>query len=171
MGAILYRSALHAERTRHQVFETQEFSKERPVSPPGRLNGREFRSATDADPDLGARLEIFAAGAYLWIPFEHIASIRMEAPTRLRDTLWVPAMVCTGPAFKGRELGEVLIPAVYPFSWKHSNQLVWLGRMTEWAADEEGREYPSGQRMLMVDDQEVPFLEIRSLEFVQAQAG
>jgi type VI secretion system protein ImpE len=171
LGAILYRSVLHAERTRHQVFETQGFSKDQPASPPGKLNGVEFRSVTDADPDLGARLEVYAAGAYLWIPFEHITSIQMEAPTRLRDTLWVPAAVCTGAAFKGRELGEVLIPAIYPFSWKQSNEAVWLGRVTEWAADDEGREYPSGQRILMVGGKEVPFLEIRSLEFFPTEAS
>ena len=171
MAAILYRSALHAERTRHQVFENQEFSKDQPPAPRGRLNGEEFSAVRDADPDLGARLEVFAAGAYLWIPFEHIASIQMEAPGRLRDTLWVPAMVRTGPAFKGRELGEVLVPAIYPFSWKQSNQAVWLGRVTEWAADDEGNEYPSGQRVLKVDDKEVPFLEIRSLEFFPKEAS
>ena len=169
MAAILYRSALHAERTRHRVFENQEFSKDQPASPPGKLNGEAFRSPRDADPDLGARLEVFAAGAYLWIPFEHIASVEMEAPKRLRDTLWTPALVRTGPAFKGKELGEVLIPAVYPFSWKESNQSTWLGRVTQWAADDEGKQYPSGQRVWLVDDKEIPFLEIRSLEFVQTE--
>jgi type VI secretion system protein ImpE len=125
----------------------------------------------DADPDLGARLEVFAAGAYLWIPFEHIASVQMEPPRRLRDTLWMPALVETGPAFKGTELGEVLIPAIYPFSWKHSNESVWLGRVTDWAADEAGAEYPSGQRILLLDGEEIPFLEIRSLEFTEMQVA
>jgi type VI secretion system protein ImpE len=169
MAAILYRSALHAERTRHGVIESQAFSKDQPASPPGKLNGEDFRFLRDADPDLGARLEVFAAGAYLWIPFEHIASVEIDVPKRLRDTLWTPALVRTGPSFKGRELGEVLIPAIYPFSWKNSNQATWLGRMTQWAADDEGKEYPSGQRVLLADDKEVSFLEIRSLEFVQTE--
>lgn len=172
LGAVLYYSALHAEKTRHQVIDKQEFSKDGSVvSPPGRLNGRAFGSLRDADPDLGARLEVFAAGAYLWIPFEHIASLQMEAPKRLRDTLWMPALVQTGPSFKGADLGEVLIPVVYPFSWKHPNESVWLGRVTDWAADDEGTEYPSGQRMLLLDGEEVPFLEIRSLEFSEVQVA
>jgi type VI secretion system protein ImpE len=169
MGAMLYYSALHAERTRHKVFEKQEFSRDGSTSPAGELNGRKFLSLRDADPDVGARLEVFAAGAYLWIPFEHVASVQMEAPKRLRDTLWIPAMVRTGPSFKGADLGEVLIPAIYPFSWKHPNQAVWLGRITDWAADEEGTQYPSGQRTLLLDGEEVPFLEIRSLEFCEVQ--
>ena len=89
----------------------------------------------------------------------------MEPPKRLRDTLWVPAFVRTGPSFKEQELGEVLLPAIYPFSWKHPDEDVWLGRATAWGADEEGREYPSGGKLLAVDDEEISFLELRSLEF------
>ncbi len=172
MGAILYYSALHAEKTRHEVFEKQQFSKDTvPSSPSGTLNGRSFQSLRDADPDIGARLEVFAAGAYLWIPFQHVASLEMEAPRRLRDTLWRPAMVRTGPSFQGADLGEVLIPAIYPFSWKHPNESVWLGRVTDWAADEHRTEYPSGQKTWLLDGEEVPFLEIRSLVFSVAHSA
>jgi type VI secretion system protein ImpE len=169
MGAVLYYAALHADKTRHQVFEKQDFSKEPSASPTGELNGRSFQSLRDADPDLGARLDVFAAGAYLWIPFEHIASVEVEPPRRLRDTLWTPAFVKTAPSFKGTELGEVLIPAIYPYSWKNPNESVWLGRVTDWVADEDGKEYPSGQKVLLLDGEEIPFLEIRSLEFAVAQ--
>jgi len=172
MGAVLYYAALHAEKTRREVFEKQQFSREASVaSLEGTMNGRPFQSLRDSDPDLGARLEVFAAGAYLWIPFEHIASLDMDPPRRLRDTLWRPAMVRTGPSFRGTELGEVLIPAIYPFSWKHPNEAVWLGRITDWAADEEGKEYPSGQKIWLLDGEEIPFLEIRSLEFSVKQAA
>jgi type VI secretion system protein ImpE len=172
MGAVLYYSALHAEKIRHETFENQTFSKHgSESSPAGTLNGRSFQSLRDADPDLGPRLEVFAAGAYLWIPFEHIESLQMETPRRLRDTLWTPALLRTAPSFKNTDLGEVLIPAIYPFSWKHADETVWLGRATAWAADEHGTEYPSGQKILLMDGEEVPFLEIRSLEFTGAQAA
>lgn len=171
IGAVVYYAALHAEKTRHQLFEKQEFPKDHLTGGlAGTLNGKPFQSLRDADPDLGPRLEVFAAGAYLWIPFEHIASLEMEPPRRLRDTLWCPAIVRTGPSFKDKDLGEVLIPAIYPFSWKHSNESVWLGRVTEWAGDDEGNEYPSGQKMWLVDGEEMPFLEVRSLEFAQSAA-
>lgn len=170
IGALLYRSALHAERTRHQLFADQQFPRgnaREAIS--GTLNGRSFQSLTDADPDLGARLEVFAAGAYLWIPFEHVASLEMDRPRRLRDTLWIPATVRTGPEFKDKELGEVLIPAIYPFSFKHTDEAVWLGRVTDWVADDDGKQYPVGQKTLLLDGEEVPFLEVRSLEFTSAQ--
>ena len=131
----------------------------------GTLNGKPFTSFRDADPDIGARLEVYAAGAYLWIPFRHIASIAMEPPKHLRDTLWADAMVMTGPSFKGTDLGQVIIPAIYPFSWKDPDESVWLGRTTVWNADDQGKEYPSGQKVFLVDGEEFPLLEVRELEF------
>jgi type VI secretion system protein ImpE len=166
MGAVLYYSALHAEKTRHDIFQKQDYPKAPAVpSGPGKLNGKPFESIRDADPEIGARLELYAAGAYLWIPFQHIASIQMEAPKCLRDTLWAPAFVLTGPGFKGTDIGQVIIPAIYPFSWKSDDESLWLGRSSEWVADDEGHEFPVGQKMFIVDDEEVPLLEVRSLEF------
>ena len=165
IGATVYFAALHAEQLRHERSIDQSSSPLSLASPSGRLNGTPFKELRDADPDVGARLEVYAAGAYLWLPFEHIASLSLEPPARLRDTLWTPVMVETGPTFDGRDLGEVLVPAVYPFSWKDPDEEVWLGRKTVWAADDEGTEYPSGQRVLLVDGEEFPFLEVRSIEF------
>ena len=170
-GAIVYYAALHAEKTRHELFEKQAFPSGSTVCPPGTLNGKPFTELRDADPDIGARLEVFAAGSYVWIPFEHIASVEMGKPERLRDTLWTPALVQAAPSFKGMDLGEVLIPAIYPFSWKDPDEAVWLGRVTEWTADEKGTEYPTGQKILLVDGEEIPFLEVRSIEFAHATDG
>jgi type VI secretion system protein ImpE len=170
-GAIVYYAALHAEKTRHELFEKEAFpSDSAKASPPGELNGKPFTDLRDADPDIGARLEIFAAGAYLWLPFEHVASLEMGPPQRLRDTLWAPALVQTAESFKDMDLGEVLIPAIYPFSWKHPDEAVSLGRVTDWTVDDEGREYPSGQKILLVDGEEVPFLEVRTLQFFHPSA-
>jgi type VI secretion system protein ImpE len=166
MGATLYYSALHAEKSRHAMFQKEEFPKESAApSPAGVLNGKSFQSISDADPQIGARLELYAAGAYLWIPFQHIASIEMGPPKSLRDTFWAPAFVMTGPSFNGTDIGQVLIPAIYPFSWKSDDESTWLGRTTAWVGDDAGHEFPVGQKMFVVDGEEVPLLEIRSLEF------
>ena len=108
-GAIVYYAALHAERSRHELFEKQDFPEDTPASPPGELNGKPFTELRDADENIGARLEVYAAGAYVWLPFEHVASLEMRPPQRLRDTLWAPALVQTAPSFRGMDLGEVLI--------------------------------------------------------------
>jgi len=169
MGAVLYFSALHAERLRRDVFEKKEY----PSAPAsgnergGTLNGKPFETFEDADPRVGPRLELFAAGAYLWIPLEHVESIEVQAPARLRDLLWAPALVRTGPAFRGTELGEVLMPVLAPLSSKHGDGGVRLGRATEWEPAN-GLTVPFGQRMFAVDGEDVPLLDIRKVEFAPA---
>jgi type VI secretion system protein ImpE len=171
VGAILYFSALHAERLRQDLFEKKDY----PVTPAtgnprgGTINGQPFETLEDADPRVGPRLELFAAGAYLWIPLEHIESIELEPPRRLRDLLWAPALVRTGPAFKDTELGEVLLPVLAPFSWKHPDDEVKLGRSTVWT-EVDGVNLPSGQRMFSVDEEDFPLLEIRKIEFTPADS-
>jgi len=169
LGALLYRSALHAERARHETNAAAEASAA-PANVTGTLNGRGFHSICDADPATGARLEIFAAGAYRRLSFEHIRSLRIPAPQRLRDTLWSPAMVETSPLLHDGRLGEVLLPVLYPFSWKSPRETVWLGRETVWT-DEDAGERPLGQRMLLVDGEEIPLLEVRELDIAMTQAA
>jgi type VI secretion system protein ImpE len=169
MGTLLYRSALHAERVRQEMFTTGAFpsgAPPRPVS--GTLNGSPFQSLADADPRIGARLEIFAAGQYTWIPLAQIASVRMQTPQRLRDLLWAPAAVRTSPDFRGIELGEVLVPALAPLSWMHPDDGVRLGRVTSYEPLPDDGEAPVGQKLLLVDGQEFPILELRELDIVPA---
>jgi type VI secretion system protein ImpE len=164
MGALLYRSALHAERIRQEMFRTGAYPQRSVRGVSGTLNGQPFDSLTDADPRIGARLEVFAAGEYQWLPLEHVASVRLDPPKRLRDLLWAPAILRTGPAFKGVELGEVLLPVLAPGSSEHADDAVRLGRMTEWVAADGGHEVPVGQKLLLVDGEEFPILELRELE-------
>ncbi|HLV85433.1 MAG TPA: type VI secretion system accessory protein TagJ [Candidatus Sulfotelmatobacter sp.] len=175
LGVMLYRSALFAERQRHDLFARRELPAEQESEGEDRsgvANSKAFSFFSDADPRLGARLELFAAGNYLLLPLEHVASIQIPAPKRLRDLLWTPAAVRTTPAFKGTELGEVLLPVLAPFSWKHPDEAVRLGRMTVWEKTD-GYEYqvPFGQKMWMVDEEEIPFLELRALEFNPASVA
>ena len=172
MGALLYRSALHAERRRSQMFERADFptgaSESRAVS--GTLNGRRFSSLTDADPRIGARLELFVAGQYTWLPLEHVASLTARPPQRLRDLLWIPAHVTPAPQLVGLELGEVLLPALTPLAWRHPDTDVQLGRVTDWQRLDSGVEAPAGQKLLLVDGEEVPILEVRELEIAAPPA-
>jgi type VI secretion system protein ImpE len=172
MGVLLYRSALFAERQRQDLFAKGELptaGDSAQDSRVGILNGRPFRALSDADPRIGARLELFAAGNYLLLPLEHIASIHIPPPKRLRDLIWSPAAVRTSASFKGTELGEVLLPVLAPGSWQHADDAVRLGRATVWEERDGVEDFvPVGQKMWLADDEEVPFLELRSLEFNSA---
>jgi type VI secretion system protein ImpE len=171
MGALLYQGALNAERTRCELFEKNMFAEETPeITVAGTFNGRPFSSIEDGDPRIGPRLELFAAGQYLWVRFDHIASIEMEAPKRLRDLIWIPAKIRTGPSFRGRDLGEVLLPVLTPFAFREGDDALKLGRSTEWRELPSGGVAPVGQKMLLIDGEEAPILDLRSLEIQPAAA-
>jgi type VI secretion system protein ImpE len=171
LGTLLYQAALAAEKTRQEMFETATFPQPtgKPVGPVrGKLNGKEFESFTDADPRIGEKLEVFAAGDYLWISFHDIAAIRLEEPKKLRDVFWAPARLSTGPTFRSRELGEILLPAIAALSWQHEDDQVRLGRTTEFCEDESGAIAPYGSKVLLVDGEEIALLDIRELEIYPA---
>jgi type VI secretion system protein ImpE len=169
-GALLYRAALAAERSRCDLFEKKEYPglPSGDVEVRGTMNGQAFESLEDADPRIGPRIEIFAAGQYMWLPLAHVASIEIQPPKRLRDLLWAPALIRTGKAFKGQELGEVLMPILSPFSFRHPDDAVRLGRSTVWD-EQPDAVVPFGQKMMIVDGEDVPVLELRKIEIAGAE--
>jgi type VI secretion system protein ImpE len=170
MGALLYVACLHSERTRQEMFAKKEFPAPGETKPlKGTFNGKPFEEFEDGDPRIGPRIEVFSAGAYIWIPVEHVISIQMEAPKRLRDLLWSPVIVRTGSGFKQADLGETLMPVLCPASYQSSDDNVRLGRATFWE-ELDGQSVPLGQKMFLIDGEEVPMLEMRSLEFDHPEA-
>ena len=95
----------------------------------------------------------------------------MQPPRRLRDLLWAPVLVKTAPSFKGVELGEVMVPVMAPGSSQDEEDSIRLGRSTAWIALDDGREAPIGQRVLRIDDEEMPLLEIRDLVMSPPSGG
>lgn len=172
LGTLLYKAALHAERLRDEMFEKKTYPTSvlngASTNVSGKLNGKEFGTLFDADPRIGDKLELFAGGDYLWISFHDIAMLRLQAPQKLRDLLWAPAKLLTGPTFRSRDLGEILLPAVSPLSWQHPDEEVKLGRVSEWCEDEIGEVAPFGSKVWLVDGEEFPLLEVRELEIYPA---
>ena len=68
IGALLYRSALQAERTRQDLFQKKEYPKPSggassgAETVTGTLNGKPFQTITDADPRIGPRLRFLPPG-------------------------------------------------------------------------------------------------------------
>ena len=169
MGALLYRSALHAEKIRQQMFTDRIFpTPHKACTRPSSRMGQFGESFTDADPRIGGSLELFVAGGYTWIDLEQVAKIEIPKPKRLRDLLWTPAIVTTTPEYKAMELGEVLIPVLSPLSWQQEDDNVRLGRSTTWVEDETYGDIPLGQKLFALDGQEIPILELGTIEFADA---
>ena len=166
-----YQEALLAQVQRQEMFEKGEFPEpetEVPVS--GTLNGKPFSDLRDADPRIGARMEAIVGGRYTWFPFRHLERVEIKPPTRLRDLYWAPAEIETTEELQGYA-GDVLLPVMTPFAWRHTDQSVQLGRVTEWTELADGVEVPEGQKIWLVDGEDVPILEVRSLTINVANDG
>ena len=165
-GTLLYRSALHAERTRQAMFvnhETPALVEEAVHA--GVWNGTEFSEFSDADPRIGANLEVFIAGSYTWIPVHYLRKLVIEPPANLRDLIWAQARVETSEDFRLQELGEVLIPVLCPLTSRHAEEVVQLGRESAWEPDDAHGEIPYGAKTMLIDGVEVPLLHLRSVEW------
>ena len=164
LAVLPYRAALQAERVREHMFSTGDFPTGLAPTPvAGTINGRAFLSIEDADPRVGARLEVMAGGRYMWIPFAYLETVTLEPPRMLRDLRWAPARVTTSASMREMELGEVLLPALSPGAWRLQDAELKLGRAADWEELADGSYAPAGQKLLRVDGELVPLLEVREL--------
>jgi len=164
LAVLPYRAALQAERVREHMFSTGDFpTGVAPTPVGGTINGRPFLSIEDADPRVGARLEVMAGGRYMWIPFAYLETVTLEPPRMLRDLRWAPARVTTSASMREMELGEVLLPALSPGAWRLQDAELKLGRAADWEELADGSFAPAGQKLLRVDGELVPLLEVREL--------
>jgi type VI secretion system protein ImpE len=105
-------------------------------------------------------VEAIVNGRYYWIPFSRIASIRMEAPADLRDTVWMPAEFTW--ANGGEAVG--LIPTRYEGTAARADDALRLARRTEWVEDGPAACTGLGQRMYATDVAEHALMDVRSIE-------
>lgn len=125
----------------------------------GSLNGEAFDWISDADSRLGPILEVVANGKYYWVPMHRIHKIALEAPSDLRDMVWIPAQFTW--ATGGQMVG--LIPTRYPGTESSEDEALLLSRKTDWAEPLPSLFVGTGQRMLMTDSNDYSLLEVREL--------
>jgi type VI secretion system protein ImpE len=128
----------------------------------GESNGKRFGDFKDGDDLICPFLEVFFQSDYFWLPFEQIKSMEIQQPSTLRDLLWTPIKV----ELRDRPLGNVLVPALYYGSHRDPNDLIKLGRMTDWKSIGNETLLGLGQRTFFADDNECPLLEVRKIEFI-----
>jgi type VI secretion system protein ImpE len=137
--------------------------KERP-DVPAIVDEARFDDVRDYDDLLGPVLEVYAGGRYLWMPFERVKRLDIEAPTQLIDLLWPRARLEDA---SGSE-AHVHLPALYVGSCDATDEQLRLGRTTEWI-DQAGLLYRGlGQKTWLAqragDESEIGLLQIRRLE-------
>ncbi len=147
--------AASAARLRAEAFEAA-------PAISGTLNGEPFDWIADADSRLGPVIEAIINGRYCWVPFTTLAKITIEAPTDLRDMVWIPAH------FEFPNGGDTvaLLPSRYAGSGMQADAALALSRKTEWheLAADQYRGY--GQRLLTTSGPELGLLEIREIVLV-----
>ncbi len=155
---------LTAEGHHQQAAALRDQAFEAAPTMPGTIDNQPFAWIADADTRLGPMLEAIVNGRYFWIPIQHIASVKLEAPADLRDLVWMPA------EFTWVNGGETvgLIPARYPGSQASEDPTVQLGHKTEWLEPAEGLYLGMGQRLLASDQGEYPLLDVRLLRLGEA---
>jgi type VI secretion system protein ImpE len=138
----------------------EEIEAQRP-SLPGTLDGKQFDGFEDTDISLSPFLEAIVHERYVWVSFESLRELTVSAPRTLFDLLWVPARFMT---WEGLNV-NCYLPVLYPNTFRHADDLVKLGRITDW--DWIGDTFPRGmgQHVYQVGDEEKALLEIRDVTF------
>ena len=149
-----------AQALRAQAFE------EAPAAS-GSINGAPFEWIADGDSRLGPMLEAVVNARYYWIPFSHIANVKIEKPEDLRDIVWTPAQFTWING--GQAVG--FIPTRYPGSETHTDSNVRLARRTEWQDLGHETYIGLGQRMLTTDVDDYPLMEVREISFADGDGG
>jgi type VI secretion system protein ImpE len=127
----------------------------------GTADGKPFEDFRDFNDFVAPIFELIVKSQYVWLPIEHVRSIEIHAPKNLRDLLWTPVTV---ESIDGT-VGEVYIHALYSGSSEHENDMVKLGRMTDWREVEEGFYTGSGLRAFLLDDEDKALFDLKLIEF------
>lgn len=126
----------------------------------GTLNGKPFEWIADGDARIGPCLELIISGRYYWVPFHRIRQLTLEAPSDLRDFVWVPAQILWA---NGGE-AVALIPTRYPGSESAADPALRLARRTDWLEQSSEVYFGLGQRAFITDDGETALLDVRRIE-------
>jgi type VI secretion system protein ImpE len=142
-------------------------AKAREETPPvsGTCDGGAFDDFRDLDDLCGPFLEVLTStGKYYWVALATIDNLEFRPPKRPRDLLWRQAEM----SVHGGPYGEVYIPCLYAGTAASSDDQLRLGRATDWSPEEAGPVRGTGQRMLLVGEQDRSIMEITKVEFTNS---
>lgn len=163
MPLLLEANRLLAGGNPEQAASVRDDAFEQAPAARGSMDGRDFAWIADADPRLGPMLEAIVDGKYYWVPFHRLRRLAIEAPTDLRDQVWMPAQFTW--ANGGESVG--FVPTRYPGSAAATDAQLALSRRTEWQ-DRGGWFVGLGQRMLATDADETALMDVRRVDFAEA---
>ncbi len=130
---------------------------------PATVDGTACDDFRDADDILAPFLEVIANGIYGWIPLAQVAKLEFDEPRFVRDLLWRPA----GITLRTGATAAMLVPVRYAGSITSSDELLRLGRATDWR--EEGELVAGvGQRAFLAGEDLAYILDVHEVAFADA---
>lgn len=131
------------------------------ATPPsaGTLNGQKFSAFHDVDDLFGGVLEVLHNGQYYWVPFENLVRITVAPPKYPRDLYALPVEM----ELTSGETGDVLVPALYPFSYDSNDSNVQIGYTTDLREIGHGMTLALGLRTYFADDNTLSLVEWQEL--------
>lgn len=128
----------------------------------GECNGQPFTDFRDLDDLTSCVLEVLTQnGQYYWVPLARIESLEFREPGRPRDLLWrrTHLIIRDGPDI------EAFCPALYSGSAAETDDMLRLGRSTDWRGGDGTPVRGVGQRTFLVGEEATPILEIKTVTF------
>ncbi len=126
----------------------------------GKINDEKFEWLADADQRFGPVFECMFNGQYYWVPMSRVKSFHTEAPTDLRDLVWLPAEL----TWINDAKITVMLPSRYP-RLEGVKSAGLLSRRTDWESHTDEIFEGTGQRVFTTDQKDYSFLQVRSLVF------
>lgn len=149
-----------------QYSQLRERSKDIQATLNGSCDDQPFTIIQDLDDRFRGVAEILtASGKYFWVPWQNIQSLEFAKPERPMDLVWRKATI----AVDGGPDGEVYMPVRYPNpnAWTDEDK---LGRGTQWQEHSEGIVTGMGQRMILIEEEGVPIMEIKRLSIEPSES-
>ena len=131
-----------------------------------KVNGNDIEDFRDYNDATMGLFEVIFKDSYTWLPFENVNKIEFFAPKSLRDLYWLQAQV----DMTNGTSGEMFFPALYSGSWKHDNDMVRLGRMTDWLDIGSDLFTGEGTKLFWMDGKDRSILDIQRIEFIHEEA-
>lgn len=133
---------------------------ERPLA--GTRNGAAFAEFRDLDDVLARVIEIITpTGDYCWTMAADVVRLELQPLARPRDLIWRPAAI----GIRGGYSGPAWVPALYFAAGAAADDDLRLGRRTDWVEEPGAPVRGRGQRLYLVDDEDVPIHELGDLAF------
>jgi type VI secretion system protein ImpE len=125
----------------------------------GSANGADFHSFRDADDLLAPLIEFYDGPMYCWVPLSQVRSFTLTPPKTPRDLLW---NVCE-LTLNDDTVRSGVMPVLYANSHVSDDDVIRLGRQTDWVGFEGGPAFGQGMRTFLVDGEERGMLELKDV--------